>query len=249
MLTDANAWCGTWPFDGQPAVEAAGLRHTLTAAGISAALVAALDGLFAPDPMPAERRLAQQVQGQPGLRHAPVGAADLPNWRAALREAVDTFRAPMVRLVPTLRPAAPDVARLATVAAAAQDLGIRTALVLRTEDERNQHPRLNVAPLPLEAMVGLARRVAPSPLLVLNAYTRELATLAVEHNLWFDTAMLDGDDPIAAAASRCPGRLVFGTAAPLLHAPAQVAKLRATDADPAAAAAVAGLSLADLLAG
>jgi hypothetical protein len=224
VLIDVNAMHGRWPF-------APATAGPAQASGITLALVCSAGGVLSPDPALDEADLAAEIPASSNMAHAPLISEEMPHWRQSLAEAQRAAIC-LVRLAPSYRRTTLDIEHLAKVIHEADTAGLCVALTVRIEDERHHHPLMPVKPPTVDQLAQLAEAIHPTSLLLLNTYLSELHALAPQSNLLFETAMLDGDEPLADAVSACgPDRLFFGSDHPILHAPAQVAKLRLAQID------------------
>lgn len=226
MLIDVNAFCGRWPFAPRVATEPGAVADALAACGVTEAHVAAVESVLSPDVNWEEQNLARQLAGQDVLVHSPIVHPLRRGWKDALKRAAD-HGSRLVKLTPSYHDYAPDAPQVVALIEAAHDLGLAVGLLLRIEDERRHHVLMSVSAPSMLAVQHLAERIAPTPLLLLNAYYHQIVAAAKQvPNLRFDTAFCEYTDPVPdALAATNPGQLMFGSCAPLLYPRAQRMKL------------------------
>lgn len=239
MLIDINTHAGRWPFLQSGPTEPAALEDELRAAGITRAMVSAIESVLAPHPSIEEQRLHPRLSDF--FSHAPLISPMLFDWRDRLRQARDEFGATTIRLLPSYHRYEADGDEAAALVEAAAELNLHVAVLVRIEDERAHYPLMAV-PAPTEAaLLKLADRLAPRPLILLNAYRWELPAFADRPHVCFDLPYLESEHPFASITAIVPpSRLLFASHAPLMYPIAQRRKLdhgELSDADRAAVAA------------
>jgi predicted TIM-barrel fold metal-dependent hydrolase len=226
-MIDLNAALGRWPFAAGWGESVEALSAALVEAGIRRAYVSAVEAILGPDPLLETQELCQRILGHGVL--FPVAVID-PGLRTALKDLSRLARNWPIRLVklyPNFGGYAADEERTAELVRAAAGAGVLTAVVMRVEDERNQHPLLRVGPVPAEAVVRLAGKVAPLPVLALNGLRGEVATVIREApNVMADIAFVESGASLPDLLEQVPaGRVVFGSHAPFFYPRAAAAKL------------------------
>lgn len=241
MLVDVNTSCGRWPFQQFGPFTAEALQESLAAAGVTKAYVSSVEAVLAPDPSVEERRLYEKIAGHPFFSHAPLVSPMLHDWRDAIARACDQAGSKLIKIIPTYHRYLADGEEAAELVRAANESGLRVALVMRVEDERMHYPLMKVPAPTVERVAALAKAASPKPLLVLNAHLAEITQLAPRaENLVFDIAMAEGADPLRKLVEIAgAGRVLFGSHAPLMYAEAEARKLRFGALDEDAHAAIA----------
>jgi predicted TIM-barrel fold metal-dependent hydrolase len=230
MLFDANAYLGSWPFHLESELSPARLVATLAAAGIGHAAVSPLGAVFAPEPMPANRRLFAAARRQARLVPVPVINPLLANWREQLAECCDAgVRA--VRLLPNYHNYALSARRLVDFMAEASAKDLRVVLTVRLEDERQRYFGLKVQAVPVAVISAFLARFPRQHVLCTALTLGEIANLARKHrNFSADLAYAEHSELARRLRRGLPVlRLMFGSLAPLISAPAQAAKLADPD--------------------
>ena len=226
-MIDLNAAVGRWPFVAGWAGRADELATAMAEAGVTQAHVSAAEAVLAPDPLAPTQRLCELLAGHERL--VPAGVVD-PTLRTAepdLRRLVSNWPVRLVKFYPGFGGYSAEDGRVAAMVQAAGAEGVLTAVVMRLEDDRNQHRVMRVEPVGADAVTSLAAKVVPLPLLVLNGLKGEVTGLARRAaNLFFDIAFVESGASLPDLLQDVPAeRLVFGSNAPLFYPQAAAAKL------------------------
>ena len=222
-LTDTNVSLGRWPFRRCPLDETPALVAKLRANGVTQAWAGSFDALLHKDMSAVNARLAEDCRRQDRGLLVPFGTVNLtlPGWEEDLRRCHEEHQMPGVRLYPnyhgyTLH--APTFARLFELVTA-RKLLVQIACSL--EDERTQHPRLQVPPVEISPLIDLLGNKTAARVQLLNAFRtlrgKPVLDLAA-HGARFEIATLEGVQGIANALAQIPGdRLCFGSHAPFFY--------------------------------
>ena len=95
MRTDINTFLGRYPFRRAPGGSPQALLESMDRTDIAEAWISNLSAIFWRDPTEGNGVLYQAAEFQPRFRPVPAIHPALPNWRDALKEAVER-RAPCV---------------------------------------------------------------------------------------------------------------------------------------------------------
>ncbi|HEX7902024.1 MAG TPA: amidohydrolase family protein [Planctomycetota bacterium] len=242
MTIDIHVNLSRWSFrrvrgDASPTELADLLRER----GVTEAWAGSFDALLHRDVAAVNARLADDCR-RDGLL-VPFGTVDptLPDWEEDLRRCHEDHRMPGIRLHPGWHGYTLDDPRFVQFVQQATERRLIVQIALRMEDERTQHPRLNVpevdpAPL-LEAAVPKAR------LVLLNAHRNVkpelLGKLAAAGVAGFDLAGLEGMGGVESFAKRVGiERVLFGSFFPLFTWESASLKLRESGLAPDAERAI-----------
>jgi hypothetical protein len=120
-------------------------------------------------------------------------------------------------------------------------------IALKMEDERTLHPLLKelptTDPAPLMGLLARTRTPRPPPVVLLNALGNlrggPLKSLLAVDGVWVDLAMLEGATGLERLIAQVgPGRLLFGSHAPLFNAESAHLKLKESTLTPGQAEAI-----------
>lgn len=222
-LIDTNISLGRWPFRRVPLDETPALVAKLRANGVTQAWAGSFDALLHKDIAAVNARLAEDCRRHGRGLLVPFGAVNLrlPDWEEDLRRCHEEHQMPGVRLYPNYHGYTlddPAFARLLELATA-RKLLVQIACSL--EDERTQHPRLQVPPVDVPPLIGLLEKTPAVRVQLINAFRslrgKPVLDLAA-HGARFEIATLEGVEGIANLLAQIPNdRLCFGSHAPFFY--------------------------------
>ncbi len=234
MTIDVHVNLSRWSFrrvrgDASPA-ELAGL---LRARGVTEAWAGSFDGLLHRDVAGVNTRLADDCRRNGDGLLVPFGTVDptLPDWEEDLRRCHEDHRMPGIRLHPGWHGYTLDDPRFVQLLRQATERRLIVQVALRMEDERTQHPRLNVPEVDPTPLIDVLRAVPRAKLVLLNAHRNVkpelLGRLAEAGVAGFDVAGLEGMGGVDSFAKRVGlERVLFGSFAPLFTWESASLKLR-----------------------
>lgn len=228
-LIDTHAFLGSWPFSLSPALTAAQLAAHLACNGIRRALVSHLGAVFQPDPMPANRALFAALRRMPALVPVPILNPALATWRDHLNRcsaAAMPLRA--VLILPNYHRYALTSRRLDIFMSALAEARVKLILNVRFEDERHTYFALRIKGVTVDAIATFLRRFPQHHVLCAGLYHSEIERLAAQcKNFSADISFAEAMTTLESLRDKIPAqRLMYGSCAPLLSVPAQVAKIR-----------------------
>ena len=222
-LIDTNITLGRWPTRRCPLDETPALVAKLRANDVTQAWAGCFDALLHKDISAVNARLAADCRRQGRGYLLPFGSVNLtlPDWEEDLRRCHEEHQMRGLRLYPNYHGYmldSPTFARLLELATA-RKLLVQIACSL--EDERTQHPLLQVPPVEISPLIGLLKKTPAARVQLLNAFRtlRGKPVLdLVAQGARFEIATLEGVQGIANLLAQIPDdRLCFGSHAPFFY--------------------------------
>lgn len=221
-LIDCNAHLGVHPNrELQPVTE-----EFLSARGITEAWVGPMEALLQRDIAAVNKRHAARCSGR--LRAVGVVHPGLPDWPDDLKRCRENHGMKIIRLYPGYHGYELNDARFKKLLELATDQKLHVQIVAQMEDERTQHPLMQVKPVNFGPLSAVLEQVPEAKVMVLNAKAvmTQVALRGIP-NLWLDMAMIEGVGGVENLLKQWPqNRLVFGTHAPFFYAESSILKLQ-----------------------
>lgn len=235
-LVDVNVYLSRWPFRRLPDDEPTALADKLRSQGVVQAWAGSLDALLHRDLGAVNRRLAAECRAAGEGFLLPFGAVNprLPDWEEDLRRCHEEYGMPGIRLHPNYHGYKLDDPLVPKLLAAAAERKLIVQLAVTMEDERTQHPLVQVPHVDLAPLAGIVTRVPGLRLVLLNAF-RSLRPevrdqLIAAGEVYFEIATLEAIGGVEKLAGQIDGgRILFGSYAPVFYFEAALLKLQESE--------------------
>ena len=235
-LVDVNVYLSHWPFRRVVADEPAALVDKLRDRGVEQAWAGSFDSLLYRDLGAVNERLAAQCRAAGESFLLPFGAVNprLPDWQEDLRRCHEQFGMPGIRLHPNYHGYTLDDPLATRLCALAAERGLIVQIALMMEDERTQHPLVQVPHVDAAPLVEIVRRTPKLRLVLLNAF-RSLRPevrdqLVAAGQVYFEIASLEGVGGVEKLVAQMPGeRILFGSYSPLFYFESALLKLQESE--------------------
>lgn len=211
-LIDTNVYLGQWPFRTFPR----NLADRLSKRGVTEAWTGSSDSILHRDLTQVNAALAAECKGI--LK--PVGSVHpkLPDWRDDLRRCVEQHGMKVIRLHPNYHGYALDDPAFIELLEAATAQKLIVQIVAQLEDERTQHPLVQVKPVEFKPLQAQLKKIPDARVMILNANRAMSMTALAGTKVWLDIAMLESVGGVENLLKDWPlDRLVFGSYAPVFY--------------------------------
>ncbi|MGE0760784.1 MAG: amidohydrolase family protein [Pirellulaceae bacterium] len=232
-LIDVNVYVSRWPFRRVRGDETPALVELLRRQGVTQAWAGSFDALLHRDMAGVNARLAAECREHGDGLLLPFGAIHpmLPDWEDDVRRCHEQHGMPGVRLHPNYHGYKLDDPVCGRLLELAERYRLIVQIALTMEDERTQHPLVQVPHVDAAPLTEHARRLPQLRLVLLNAFRKlrveSLDALAAAGNVSFDVAMLEGVGGVGNLVGKITAdRIVFGSYAPFYYVDAALLKLR-----------------------
>jgi predicted TIM-barrel fold metal-dependent hydrolase len=246
QLIDTNVYIGQWPFQRLEYDQGDRLRAKLESFGVVQAWAGSFEALLHRDIAAVNARLVKicQTHGQNFFVTFPTVNPKLPDWREDLRQIVEVYRQPGIRLHPDYHGYTLDDEDFVHLLFRAAEANLLVQLVLMMEDERSVHPALKVPMVDPKPLLQVIPKIPGIRILLLNAQRVTppglLAELVQAGQVYVDIAWQEGVGGIENLLHRVPvERVVFGSYFPRFYFLSGILKLRESALSGYALAAIA----------
>ena len=235
-IIDVNVYLSRWPFRRLPNDEPAALVDKLRSQGVVQAWAGSLDAILHRDLGAVNRRLAADCRAAGEGFLLPFGAVNprLPDWEEDLRRCHEEHGMPGIRLHPNYHGYQPDDPLVPKLLAAAAERKLIVQIAVTMEDERTQHPLVQVPHVNLAPLAKVVESTPGLRLVLLNAF-RSLRPevrdqLVAAGEVYFEIATLEGIGGVGTLAGQIDGkRILFGSYAPVFYFEAALLKLQESE--------------------
>jgi predicted TIM-barrel fold metal-dependent hydrolase len=230
MMIDTHAYLSRWPFRRLAGDEPEEFVTLMREHGVGQAWVGSFDGLLHRDMGAVNTRLAADCRALGAGLLVPFGSVNpaLPDWQEDVRRCREQHRMPGIRLHPNYHGYTLADPRFSEVLRLASRSGLIVQLVVTMEDERTQHPLLQVPSVDLSPLAEIVPTVPALRLIVLNQkHDAPVKKIAAAGQVYFDFAMVERLRGVATLARQVsPERVVFGSHFPLFYLESAALKMR-----------------------
>jgi predicted TIM-barrel fold metal-dependent hydrolase len=231
-LIDVNVNLSRWPFRRLRGDDPAEMAEHLKKNGVTQAWCGSFDGLLHKDLTSVNERLAQDCARHGAGLMLPVGQINptLPDWKHDLGLCAKEHAMKAIRLHPNYHGYKLDDPLFLEVLAEAAKQKLIVQIVAQLEDQRTQHPLVQVAPVDLKPLRAALEQTPAAKVMVLNT-NRVMSMTALQGlPVWIDIAMLEGVGGVENLIKEWPvDRVVFGSHAPFFYWEAARLKLQESD--------------------
>ena len=237
-LIDVNVNLARWPLrhlrgDDTPALAAMLRRHRVVQAWAGS-----FDGLLHKDLASVNARLAEECRRHGRGLLVPIGSINpkAPEFQEELRRCAEVHGMPGIRLHPNYHSYHLDDPNFARLLRLATERRLLVQLALVMEDERMMHPLLRVEPVDVAPLAEVVKQTPDLRLVLLNALRtlrgQSLTDLLAAGDVSVEISMLEGVGAVANLLAQVPpGRVLFGSHAPLFYFESARLKLQESPLD------------------
>lgn len=232
-LIDVNVNLSRWPLRRVRLDDTAGLVSMLRRQGVAQAWAGSFESLLHKDMAGVNARLAGECRREGAGLLVPFGSVNpkLPDWEEDLRRCVEEHRMPGLRLYPNYHGYKLDDPAFARLLRLAADRGLVVELAMIMEDERMMHPLLRVPPTDPAPLAGVLKQTPGLRLVLVNALRmlrdQALVDLVSAGEICIEISMLDAVGGVGDLLAKLPpGRVLFGSYAPLFYFESAALKLQ-----------------------
>ncbi len=230
MIIDTHAYLSRWPFRRLAGDEPGDFVARIREQGVGQAWVGSFDGLLHKDLGSVNARLVADCRAHGTEFLVPFGSVNpvLPDWQEEVRRCREQHRMPGIRLHPNYHGYTLGDPRFGELLRLAARLRLIVQLVVTMEDERTQHPLMQVPSVELSPLAGIVSGVPALRLMVLNqSHSAPAQQIAAAGQVYFDFGLVERLRGVATLARQVsPERVVFGSHFPLFYVESAALKMR-----------------------
>jgi uncharacterized protein len=241
QLVDVNISLSRWPFRRLINDDPAAMAEHLKKNGVTQAWCGSFDGILHKDITSVNGRLAEDCHKHGRDLFIPVGSINptLPDWQHDLGRCVQEHGMKAIRLHPNYHGYKLDAPEFLELMAAATKHQLFIQIVAQLEDQRTQHPLVQVAPVDLKPLAAALEKIPAARIMALNTNRAMSMTALQGIPVWIDIAMLEGVGGVENLLKDWPAdKVVFGSYAPFFYWESARLKLQESDLTPEQLAAI-----------
>lgn len=238
-LIDTNVTLSRWPFRRLRGDETAELVKILRHHGVTQAWAGTFDGILHKDIAAANTRLVAECHQHGHGILLPFGTVNitLPAWEEDVRRCVEDHKMRGIRVFPNYHGYKLDHPDFARLLALCDQHRLILQLAVSIEDERTQHPLMQVKDVDAAPLAGLLKSHPNLRVVILNTFratgSRNLAHLSACKNVYFEISTRETVAGVEMLAQRIPvERILFGSHAPFFYFESAVLKLKESVLNP-----------------
>lgn len=243
-IIDTNVYLGAHPFREAITAKPDALALKLANQKVTEAWAGSFEAMLQRDVTGVNERLVRACKTSGGILK-PVGSIHpkLPDWRGDLARCVEQHGMRAVRLHPNYHGYTLDDPVFLELLEAATSKKLLVQIVAQMEDERTQHPLVQVKPVDLKPLAVLLKKLPEARVMVLNANRAMSMTALAGTKVWLDIAMLEGVGGVENLLKDWPlDRVVFGSFTPFFYWESARLKLQESELSLAQLAAITNVS-------
>jgi predicted TIM-barrel fold metal-dependent hydrolase len=198
FIIDTNVNIGWWPFRRMKYSATPHLAAKLRKHKIKQAWAGSYDALFQKNIDQANATLAEDCRAHGGGTLVPFGTVNpaFPDWEEDLRRCHEVYHMPGLRLHPVYNGYTLDSLEFKKLLEAAARRGLLVQIAVDMEDERKQHPLVNVPAVDVAPLPDVLKQVPHARVMLVNPFRHvrgaKLRTMVAETNVAFEFSNLDG---------------------------------------------------------
>ena len=198
FIIDTNVNTGWWPFRRMKYSATADLVAKLRKHKVKQAWAGSYDALFQKNIEGVNSRLAEDCRKNGGGILLPFGTVNpaFPDWEEDLRRCHEVHKMPGIRLHPVYNGYLLESPEFIQLLDAATRRGLLVQIAVDMEDERKQHPLVNVPAVDVSPLPEIIKRIPGARVMLVNPFRHvrgpKLRTMVAQTNVTFEFSNLDG---------------------------------------------------------
>ncbi|SHF07172.1 hypothetical protein SAMN05443144_105111 [Fodinibius roseus] len=199
LVIDTNVHISEWPFRDLKYSETSAMVDKLRKHGIREAWTGSYDALFHKNIDSVNARLAEACQQEGEGLLVPFGTVNprWPDWKEDLRRCDEAYGMPGIRLYPGYQNYTLELPEFAELLKEASGRGMVVQIAIDQEDERMQHPRVEIPAVDVSPLPAVLESVPDVTVQLLNPFRHvrgdNLESVIKETDVLFDISNLDGN--------------------------------------------------------